>query len=84
MASAKTAISLPGPLLEEIEGLAHQMRTSRSRVFVIALEEFVRRRRNEQILRDLNDAYADPLDPVERKVLELGRKGHRKRLEGDR
>ncbi len=50
MANIKTAISLPEPLFEQAEALAHEMNVSRSRLFSLALEDFIRRHENKQLI----------------------------------
>jgi hypothetical protein len=60
----KTAISIPDPLFEEAEAAAKDLGLSRSKLIQTALEEFLRRRRDEEITRRLNDSYAkSPPEP---------------------
>ncbi|MCB8962074.1 MAG: ribbon-helix-helix protein, CopG family [Ardenticatenales bacterium] len=59
MATTKTAISLPDGLFQELERLAKELHLSRSRLLALAFEEFVERRQNQKILRELNAAYDD-------------------------
>ena len=59
MATTKTAISLPDALFQELERLAEELHLSRSRLLALAFEEFVERRQNQKILRELNAAYDD-------------------------
>jgi metal-responsive CopG/Arc/MetJ family transcriptional regulator len=59
MATTKTAISLPDALFQELERLAKELHLSRSRLLALAFEEFVERRQNQKILRELNAAYDD-------------------------
>jgi hypothetical protein len=65
MATVKTAISLEDSLFKEVEALAKKMKVSRSRLFALALEEFLRRHQNQQLLEQLNAAYDDAPDPEE-------------------
>jgi len=51
MATIKTAISLEDALFRQAEGLARRMKVSRSRLFATALEEFIERRRNQELLQ---------------------------------
>jgi metal-responsive CopG/Arc/MetJ family transcriptional regulator len=62
----KTAISLDGKLLEEANKTAKRMGVSRSRLFSIALEEYIRHRRNRQAIDTLNRVYADEPSEAER------------------
>ena len=59
MGNVKTAISIDKPLFEQINNLAHEMNTSRSRVFSLAAKEFIQRHRNQELLDAINSAYDD-------------------------
>ncbi len=59
MTSVKTAISLPRPLFQQVDTLAREMNISRSRLFVLAVEDFVRRYQNQRLLEQINAAYDD-------------------------
>jgi hypothetical protein len=60
----KTAISIPDPLFEEAEAAAKDLGLSRSKLIQTALEEFLRRRRDDEVTRRLNDSYANsPPEP---------------------
>jgi metal-responsive CopG/Arc/MetJ family transcriptional regulator len=61
----KTAISLDGELLKEADQTARALGLSRSRLFSLALENYLRHRRQEQILEQLNQTYSDHPDPTE-------------------
>jgi len=63
----KTAISLPDPLFQEAEAAAKALGLSRSKLIRTALEEFLGRRRADEITRRLNRSYAKhppEIDPV--------------------
>ena len=68
MANVKTAISLEESLFHEIEIVAQEMQIPRSRLFVMAVEDFLRRRRNQALLDSINTAYDDFPDPEEQTV----------------
>jgi metal-responsive CopG/Arc/MetJ family transcriptional regulator len=70
MPHVKTAISLDESLFEEVEALARKMGISRSQLFAKAVEDFIRRRENEELLERLNAAHADGLDKEEREYME--------------
>ena len=55
----KTAICLYSNLLKEADQTARALGLSRSRLFSLALENYLRHRRQEQILNQLNQAYSD-------------------------
>lgn len=61
----KTAISLDADLLKEADQTARALGLSRSRLFALALQDYLRHRRQQQILEQLNETYADHRDPTE-------------------
>ena len=81
MASVKTAISIQESLFKEVEALAGEMNISRSKLFAIAIEEFIQRRRNRQLLQQINAAYDDAPDLGERER-QLRKARHRQLIEG--
>jgi hypothetical protein len=60
----KTAISVDGQLLTEADRTAREMGLSRSRLFSLALEAYLRHRRQEEIVEQLNRAYSGKPDPA--------------------
>jgi metal-responsive CopG/Arc/MetJ family transcriptional regulator len=78
MGNIKTAISIEKPLFEQIEDLAHELNTSRSRVFALAAEEFVQRHKNQKLLEAINAAYDEDLsDAAETSRKSLMQSRHR-------
>lgn len=65
MSYKKTAISLDEALLEQVDSLADELKVSRSRLFVMAVEELLQRHENRKLLQALNAAYNDAPDPEE-------------------
>jgi predicted transcriptional regulator len=65
----KTAISIDDALLHEADQTARLMGLSRSRLFALALADFLRRRRKEQMLLRLNEVYANGIEPGEKRPL---------------
>jgi len=59
MTTIKTAISIDKPLFEQMDALAHDMNTSRSRIFAMAASEFIDRHKNLKLLEAINAAYVD-------------------------
>ena len=53
----KTAISLPDPLFEVAEQTAQYMGIPRSKLFAIALEDYLSRHNGEMITQKLNEVY---------------------------
>ncbi len=82
MASIKTAISLPESLFARVDKLAREMKVSRSRVFVLALESFVRDQQDRQLFDQINQAYSDePPTTAEARQLKQMRRQHRRLVE---
>src|SRR2546423_909815 len=65
----KTAISLDDALLRKADETARQMGMSRSRLFALAIGDFLRVRRREQILKQLNEVYSSAVEPAEKRLL---------------
>ena len=68
MATVKTAISMPEGLFKELEAAAEEMQLSRSKVFALAVKEFLRERENRRMLDQLNRIYGVELDEEERNL----------------
>ena len=81
MASIKTAISLQGSLLEQVDALARELDVSRSRLFALAAEEFIQRHNNQELLDAINAAYDDSPDEEEQAVLGKMRHQHKRLVE---
>jgi len=82
MANVKTAISLQQSLFEQVDALAQELEISRSRLFVLAVEAFIQRYQNRQLLEAINEAYADLPDPEEKALCHQMRQQHRQMVEG--
>ncbi len=82
MASVKTAISLQQPLFDQVEAMAREMQVSRSRLFVLAMEQFIARYQNQRLLKEINAAYEDVPDPAEQDLQRRMRRQHRQLVEG--
>jgi len=65
MATVKTAISMPEGLFKELEAAAEEMQLSRSKVFALAVKEFLRERENRRMLEQLNRVYGVEPDEEE-------------------
>ena len=57
MTTIKTAISIDDLLFQRAEALATELHVSRSRLFVLALEEYIQRRQNRRLLQEIADAF---------------------------
>ena len=65
----KTAISINDGLLREADETARLMKLSRSRLFGLAVGEFLKRQRREEMLLRLNEVYANGVDPAEKRLV---------------
>jgi metal-responsive CopG/Arc/MetJ family transcriptional regulator len=81
MEYVKTAISVNKPLFQEADELAREMKVSRSRLFVLALEEYIHRRQNRELLAQINAVYAEEPDPDELVLREKSLKAYRESME---
>ena len=83
MGNVKTAVSIQKLLFEQAEDLARKMKISRSRLFVLALEDYLRRQQNRDLLAQINTASADEPDPSEQTLRRKSKRQHRKIVEGE-
>jgi metal-responsive CopG/Arc/MetJ family transcriptional regulator len=65
----KTAISIDDGLLHQADQAARLMGVSRSRLFALAVGDFLQRQRQEQMLLRLNEVYANDVEPREKRLL---------------
>jgi metal-responsive CopG/Arc/MetJ family transcriptional regulator len=82
MESVKTAISIDKSLFAQANALARKMKVSRSRLFVIALEDFIREQENRELLEKINAVFTDEPDESEKNLRRKVRKSHRRLIEG--
>jgi metal-responsive CopG/Arc/MetJ family transcriptional regulator len=82
MESIKTAISIDKSLFAQADALARRMKISRSRLFVIALEDYMRQQENLKLLEEVNAVYADGPSDEEKELLRRMRKSSRRLVEG--
>ena len=55
----KTAISVPDEMFKEIEEVTKECDCSRSQLFVMAVREFLERRKSKRLLEALNETYKE-------------------------
>lgn len=83
MKAIKTAISIEKDLFDQAEKMAQSMKVSRSRLFVIALQDFIAHQKNREMLAQINAAYADEPDTAEQTLRRKSRRQHRRMVEGE-
>jgi metal-responsive CopG/Arc/MetJ family transcriptional regulator len=81
MQTTKTAVSIQKSLFEQADALARRMRVSRSRLFALALEDYIHRQENRQLLAQINSAYADEPDAAEQTLRRKTQRTHRRIVE---
>jgi len=70
----KTAISIPDDVFSQAERFAHRRKMSRSALFTVAVDEYIRHHRDDDVTRRLDMVYANEdssLDPVFAKLQSL-------------
>ena len=82
MENMKTAISLNKSLFAQANILARKLKVTRSRLFVIALEDFIREQENRELLDKLNAVYGEEPDESEKLYRRNARKSYRRLVEG--
>lgn len=80
----KIVISVPNDLIKEVDKVALKNHLSRSDVFVLAIREYLDKRRSKRLLDRFNEAYSSADSPEERKVRDHSKKryaiaGHKER-----
>ena len=83
MATVKTAVSVQKSLFDQVESLAKKLNISRSRLFNLALADYIERYQNQALLEEINQAYSDEPDFGDRDRLTKIRKHYRKIVEGE-
>jgi metal-responsive CopG/Arc/MetJ family transcriptional regulator len=81
MPGVKTAISLDEKLFDKVNKLANELHVSRSRLFTLAVKDYLQKQENQTLLAQLNDAYADHPDEEERKISSSMKSKHGKIME---
>ncbi len=67
-ASVKTAISLQEDLFKEVNMLASELHVSRSKLFVMAVQDFIKKEESKNLLSQINNAFSDAPNKDEIKV----------------
>jgi metal-responsive CopG/Arc/MetJ family transcriptional regulator len=83
MQAIKTAISIEKNLFDQADNIARTMKVSRSKLFVIALQEYIEHQKNKEMLAQINAAYSDELDTTEQTLRRKSRQQHRRIVGGE-
>ncbi|MCK9362635.1 MAG: hypothetical protein M0P74_03390 [Syntrophales bacterium] len=81
MPGVKTAISLDEELLIKVNRLSNDLHVSRSKVFTLAVQDYLKKQENQSLLAQLNEAYDDFPPEKEREISESMRIKHKKIIE---
>ena len=81
MPGVKTAISLDEELLLKVNSLADNLHVSRSKVFTMAVQDYLKKQENQSLLAQLNEAYEDFPNEEGSGVLKSMRVKHNKIIE---
>ncbi len=82
MAIVKTAVSVDAELFKEAHRLARKLGIPRSRLFSLALEEYMRQEESKLLLERLNRVYAGGSDQAERRAIGAMKRKQRAIVEG--
>jgi predicted transcriptional regulator len=83
MAKVKAAISLQDSLIERMDKLAHELNLSRSQLFTLAADEFLRRHESQILLEAINRACDDLPDREADPQRQAMRDRQRRLMEGE-
>ena len=81
MPGVKTAISLDEELLIKVSRLADDLHVSRSKVFTLAVQDYLKKQENQSFLAQLNEAYQDFPSEEERGISKSMRIKHNNIIE---
>jgi len=70
MENVKTAVSIQKSLFEQAKDLARKMKVSRSRLFVLALEDYIRRQQNRELLAQIGECIGSLSPKRVRQILD--------------
>lgn len=79
--SVKTAISMQEELFKKVNKLAGELHVSRSRLFVMAVQDFIKKKESHNLLSQINNAFSDLPDSDEIKIQSKMRQKQAKKLE---
>jgi metal-responsive CopG/Arc/MetJ family transcriptional regulator len=78
MSSVKTAISIEDSLLQKVDSLSRKLKIPRSRLFAMAIDNFIKNYQNRKLFDAINAAYNDSLSSAEKRTLQTMKKKYQK------
>ncbi len=70
----KTAISIPDPIFQAAENMAHRLGVSRSELFSNAISEYMKRHKYQYVTESLNEVYRETDSKLDEKLALMQRK----------
>ena len=80
MPGVKTAISLEKSLFDQINKLAKEKHISRSRLFILAVQDYLKKYESRNLLAQINAAYDDISDEEETKIAQVMKQKQKKNI----
>lgn len=81
MPGVKTAISLEEKLFDQVNKLATDMHVSRSKLFTLAVKDYLKKQESKKLLAQLNAVYSDSPGEEEKAISKAMHKKQRKIVE---
>jgi metal-responsive CopG/Arc/MetJ family transcriptional regulator len=81
MPGVKTAISLEKNLFNQVNKLANDLHVSRSKLFTLAVKDYLKKQESKKLLAQLNAAYSDSPSEEEKTISKAMRSKQRKIVE---
>lgn len=83
MQAVKTAISIEKELFDAAEEMARAMKVSRSKLFVLALQDFMEHQKNKELLQQINASCDEDESGTEQALRKKALREHRRLVEGE-
>ncbi|MCK5229328.1 MAG: CopG family transcriptional regulator [Desulfobulbaceae bacterium] len=81
MPGVKTAISLEKNLFDQVNQLANDLHVSRSKLFTLAVKDFLKKQESKKLLAQLNAAYSDSPNEEEKTISKAMHRKQRETME---
>ena len=82
-ASVKTAISMQQNLFNQVNALASELKVSRSKLFVLAIEAYIKKNESKKMLAQINAAFSDSPDIEEQRHTSRMKRKQKSIIEND-
>ncbi len=79
--TVKTAISIQKDLFQEVNRLAEELHISRSKLFALAVRDFIKKNENKKIISQINKAFDDYPDANEKNLHNAMRQKQARKIE---